>query len=174
MRTIFTFARTHQVNVIRLKRVLSFLAEMIGEQQADLARELEQCIRDAPRLDELQEGFDRAIAQLEQTREASSANIAAALAFMHQHFRENVTLQDVAGAAFLNTEYFSRRFKKEMGVNYSEYLLKLRMEEAVRLLRTTDKRVGDIASEVGIPNVSYFTSVFKKQYGMTPNESRRK
>lgn len=174
MRTIFTFARTHQVNVIRLKRVLSFLAEMIGEQQADLARELEQCIRDAPRLDELQEGFDRAIAQLEQTREASSANIAAALTFMHQHFRENVTLQDVAGAAFLNTEYFSRRFKKEMGVNYSEYLLKLRMEEAVRLLRTTDKRVGDIASEVGIPNVSYFTSVFKKQYGMTPNESRRK
>ena len=47
------------------------------------------------------------------------------------------------------------------------------MQEAQRLLRTTALRVSDIAEQVGIPNVSYFTSVFKKQFGTTPAESRK-
>ena len=59
-------------------------------------------------------------------------------------------------------EYFSRRFKKETGYKFSEFLLKIRMEEAHRLLLTTDLSVTRIAGETGFNNDSYFFCQFQE------------
>ncbi|MGE4548100.1 MAG: response regulator [Intestinibacillus sp.] len=173
MDELFRFARENQVDVERLKRVLCFIAEMAADTEEPTTVLLAK-ITEAAHLEELQQLFDEFTERLEQTNRRYSENIETALAYIRQHFRSNITLQDVAGAAFLNTEYFSRCFKKGVGVNFSEYLMTLRMQEAQRLLRTTTLRISEIAEQVGILNVSYFTAVYKKQFGIPPAEGRKK
>lgn len=110
---------------------------------------------------------------MQQQRRRYSAAIGKAVDYIGMHFGEDLTLNTVADHVFLNREHLSRQFKKEVGVNFSEYLMELRLREALRLLRGTELRIGEIADRVGLPNVSYFTSVFKKQYHMTPSEARK-
>lgn len=169
---IFAFSQKHCVDAARLKQMLTFIAEVVSGSEAQdtvfLAR-----ITEASCLSELQTLFTEFTGRLIARSRRYSENIEHAVRYIQAHFRENITLQDAAGAAFLNTEYFSRRFKKEVGVNFSEYLLALRMKEARVLLRTTSALVGDVAEQVGIPNVSHFTSLFKKQFGTTPVASRK-
>lgn len=101
-----------------------------------------------------------------------SKSITQAVEYIRQHFSEDLNLGLVAEKVFLNREYLSRQFKKEMGMNFSDYLLELRLEEALFLLRTTSLPTGEIATRTGFANVSYFSSVFKKVYGFTPREAR--
>ena len=112
--------------------------------------------------------------RLVKGRHRWSEAIGKAVDYIENHFGDDLTLNTVADHVFLNREYLSRQFKKEVGVNFSEYLLEIRLREAMRLLRGTELRIGEVADRVGLPNVSYFTSVFKKQYRMTPSEARRK
>ena len=60
-------------------------------------------------------------------------------------------------------------FTRETGVNFSTFLNNLRMKRAVELLEKTDKKVYEIAEEVGFSSVSYFSTAFKKSFGQTPN-----
>lgn len=170
---LFAFARDRQVNAERLKRVLCFIAEIAADGELPTTVLLVKIVG-AAHLEELERLFHEFSSTLQQSDRRYSESIETALSYIMQHFRSNITLQDAAGAAFLNTEYFSRRFKKEVGVNFSEYLMTLRMQEAQRLIRTTPQRISEIAEHVGIPNVSYFTSVYKKQFGETPVETRKK
>ena len=172
---IFEIAREQRVSVPRLRLLLEFLVQMAPDKAMQpRAAEAAQGIEDAAHLEELEAVLDGFIGCLEADAPQYSPNITQAVAYLREHFSENITLQDMAQAVFLNNEYFSRRFKKEVGVGFSEYLLGLRLEEARRLLRQTELRVGEVAEQVGIGNVSYFSMVYKKQFGMTPNESRKK
>lgn len=175
MDTIFAFARAQCVSVPRLRRLLIFVVNTVPELALHpVVQQTEQAINDAEHLDELESALNTFVSSLNEGTQQYSANIQQAVDYIRAHFCENLSLQDAAQSVFLNNEYFSRRFKKEVGVNFSEYLLKLRLDEADHLLRQTDLRVGEIAERVGIGNVSYFSMVYKKQFGSTPNESRRK
>lgn len=96
-----------------------------------------------------------------------------AMNYISAHFSEAVTLQDVAEHLHLNPSYFSRIFKRSSGSTFKEYLTKVRVEEAKRLLRNTDYPLLDIAIGVGFDNQSYFTSVFKRLTGLTPKQYRK-
>ena len=96
-----------------------------------------------------------------------------AMNYISAHFSEAVTLQDVAEHLHLNPSYFSRIFKRSSGSTFKEYLTKVRVEEAKRLLRNTDYSLLDIAIGVGFDNQSYFTSVFKRLTGLTPKQYRK-
>lgn len=74
---------------------------------------------------------------------------------------------------FLNPSYLSRMYKKQMGVSFKERLFKLRMEEAVELLKTTDMKVYEIGSQVGIEDPNYFSLCFKKFMNMSVSEYRK-
>lgn len=80
----------------------------------------------------------------------------------------------MAAQVYLNPDYFSRAFKEEMGLTFVNYLTDLRMQHSVQLLENTALRVQNIAQSVGYANVSYFSTLFKKKYGMSPYEYRRK
>ena len=99
-----------------------------------------------------------------------SEPIREAIAYMKSHYAEKLTLGMVAGRASFNPEYFSRMFTKETGLNFVTYLNNLRMRRAVELLERTDKKIYEIAEEVGYSSVSYFSTAFKKTFGQTPNE----
>jgi len=80
----------------------------------------------------------------------------------------NLTL--VAGEVFLSPNHLGMIFKKATGKTVNEYLQEYRLARAEELLRTTKQRVASIAEQVGIPNTSYFGTLFKMAYGMTPGE----
>ncbi len=96
-----------------------------------------------------------------------------AMNYISTNFCTPLTLQEVADHLHLNPSYFSRVFKQSYGSSFKEYLTMVRIEEAKRLLANTDYSLLDIAIAVGFDNQSYFTSVFKKNTGMTPGQYRK-
>ena len=82
----------------------------------------------------------------------------------------NLSVTNIANDIFLNPIYLNRVFKKVKGMNLSQWITKERMTLASRLLTTTDKTAIEIAEQVGYNNYPYFSTVFKKHFGMTPSQ----
>lgn len=101
-----------------------------------------------------------------------SKNIENAIRFIMDHYKSPISLVDVAKAVGFNEDYFSRLFKKETGINYTEYVNKMRMIDAKRYVKTTDLQVNEIANKIGIHNSAYFTQLFKKEFGVSPSVMR--
>lgn len=102
-----------------------------------------------------------------------SPSIRKAVIFIRQHYGEALSLEQIASEVKLNSEYLSRAFKEETGITYSSYLSNIRMKKAESLLVNTTEKVQAIGERVGYANVSYFSTIFKKRYGMNPYEYRR-
>jgi len=85
----------------------------------------------------------------------------------------DLTLSDVAKRFYVNLSYLSRAFKEETGLPFVEYLNRLRMENAIRLLNETDKKAYQIADEIGINDSHYFSACFKKYTGVSVNEYKK-
>lgn len=94
-------------------------------------------------------------------------------AYLETHYAEDISLQDMAARFFLSREYISRRFKQEFGVNISDFLAGVRIEKAKLLLLNPQLRIARVAEMVGYQDEKYFSKVFKKQEGQTPNEYRK-
>ncbi|MDQ8733117.1 helix-turn-helix domain-containing protein [Paenibacillus sp. LHD-38] len=93
--------------------------------------------------------------------------------YMKERTQDNITLRDLAEQFSLSPNYLGLIFKEETGKNFSEYFIQLRMEEACRLLKTTNMKIYEIADRVGYRHLPYFSRQFKEMYGMTPLEYRR-
>ncbi len=80
-----------------------------------------------------------------------------------------------AAADYLNSSIYvvSRIFKDATGVGFKEYITGKRLQQACRLLETTSKTVSDVAAESGFENSTYFTTVFKNEYGIPPTKYRQ-
>ena len=74
-----------------------------------------------------------------------------ALKYIKDHFRERLTLESVASQVFVNPKYFSHVFKREMGVSFTEYVIGLKIEQACKLLETTNYHAYRISIECGFP-----------------------
>ncbi len=85
---------------------------------------------------------------------------------------EELSLASVARAVNVSASYFSEIFKKATGINFVEYVARLRVEKARNLLQNPDRRISEVAFEVGFQSLSQFNRAFKKHAGMTPSEAR--
>ncbi len=94
--------------------------------------------------------------------------------YIHDNFKQKLPLQLVSSYVFVNPQYFSRIFKKEVGVNYIDYVNKLKIEYACKLLETTSYPAYRISGECGFTDPSYFNRVFVQQMKLTPKAYRRK
>lgn len=104
----------------------------------------------------------------------SNLLILRAIQHMEIHYSERVSLRDVANELYISPNYFSELFKKETGQTFSDYLLSLRMEKSKTYLSNIAYKVSDVAGLVGFNDSRYFSSTFKKFFGMTPMEYRRR
>ncbi len=93
-------------------------------------------------------------------------------AFIRENYQKEIKLQEISERFFLSREYISRKFKLVYGETISDYLLKIRIEKAKELLKTTTIKVYEISSKIGYQDDKYFRRVFKKQTGTTPAEYR--
>lgn len=92
---------------------------------------------------------------------------------LDQRFREDISLTELSAMLNLSHTYLSTLFKEETGITVSQYLTKIRMKEARRLLLTSQDQVSQIAVQVGYQDEKYFMRVFKKENGLTVSEFRR-
>ncbi|APB73744.1 response regulator [Paenibacillus jamilae] len=93
-------------------------------------------------------------------------------AYIEQHAAENISLKSIAARFYMNPVYLGQLFRKTYGVYFNEFLLKLRVQEAKRLLRQTDLRIYEIAERVGFGSSDYFVTQFEKMAHATPSEYR--
>ena len=109
----------------------------------------------------------------ENLRKNDRKDIVKATDYIDRHYRENLTLEVLAGQIHMNPFYFSSYFKKQTGQNFKDYLNRVRMRHALELLIGTDKRNYEIAEEVGFKDYRYFTELFSRQFGRTPAAYRK-
>ncbi|WP_427050569.1 response regulator [Paenibacillus sp. TC-CSREp1] len=95
-----------------------------------------------------------------------------AIDLIHKYYAEDISLQSAASQINVNPSYLSRLFKQEKGENFISYLTRVRIEHAKAYLLNRELKVYEIADKVGYHNYTYFSKIFKKNAGLTPEEYR--
>ncbi|MGB8451027.1 MAG: response regulator [Anaerocolumna sp.] len=93
--------------------------------------------------------------------------------FIHEHYKEDIGRNEIAGVFYLAPEYLAKLYKRKTGKYLNDYINDYRIEQAKLLLKNRDARICDIAEAVGFENLSYFSTMFKKYVGLTPIEYRK-
>ncbi len=92
--------------------------------------------------------------------------------YIKNNFGENISLTTASSHLHVNKNYLCDLFKQQTGENFSDYLIKIRLESAKQKLKTSHLSVAVVGEQVGYPNSSYFIQLFKKHLGITPLEYR--
>jgi AraC-like DNA-binding protein/ligand-binding sensor protein len=92
--------------------------------------------------------------------------------YINQHQTEDISLGQVAKAVNTSTFYFCKMFKKVTGINFTDYVSRVRIENSKNLLLNPNLRISEIAYEVGFQSLTHFNRVFKKIVGQSPTEYR--
>lgn len=95
-------------------------------------------------------------------------------AFVNEHIYEDISRDDVARSVYLNPNYLSRLFGNETGTSLIDYINSQKLSEASRLLQTSDLSITEVAGHVGYTNMPYFSRLFKKKFGTSPAEYRKR
>ena len=98
---------------------------------------------------------------------------AAVKRYIDQHFKESLTLEQLAEDAHMNKYYLSHAFKREYGTSPINYMITKRIEESKYLLAETDLSMSQIAQLLGFSSLSYFSQVFRRTQATTPMEYRQ-
>ncbi len=93
--------------------------------------------------------------------------------YIDTNYEKDISLTTLSQHFFISKYQISRLFKKQFGVNYSDYILKVRMEAAEMMLINSKEKIDDIAKRSGFEETSYFSRVFSKYFGMSPGEYRK-
>lgn len=93
--------------------------------------------------------------------------------YLKANYMKDISQEQCAQMIHFSNSYFCMLFKNTMGINFSKYVQKLRVENARVLLETTDMKVYEVAGHVGFADVQYFNRVFKNTYNVTPDAYRR-
>ena len=95
------------------------------------------------------------------------------LKYVEDHYKEHLTIEDMAELTFYSKSHFMKFFKSHMGTGFIDYLNDYRLVMAERLLRSSDNSVLEIAVQNGFDNLSYFNRIFKRKYGTSPGKYRK-
>ena len=99
---------------------------------------------------------------------ASDPRVEAALAYVNQHFRDEITVEQLADKLALSPSRLAHLFKQETGEPIMQMVLRLRLRQAARLLEFTTLPVGEVAREVGFQSPFYFSRQFSNHFGRSP------
>ena len=102
-----------------------------------------------------------------------SREIEAACSYIERHLEEELSISSLASYAGYMEYYFSKKFKRELGLTPAEYIRKKRLEKAALLLRSSDLDAQQIATRLQFCSQSYFTDCFRKEYGISPTKYRK-
>lgn len=107
------------------------------------------------------------------TGEALPSAIQSALSYLHHHFRESLSLADVATHVQMSPNYFSECFHRQTGVSYQQYVARLRLAFSCNLLDASKLPITDVCYASGYNTLSQFEKAFKAKYGLSPTAYRK-
>lgn len=105
---------------------------------------------------------------------SSQARLQLMMQYIHQDFAYNISLSDIADQAKVSKSTALNLFQRYLGISPVTYLVNYRLQEAAKLLASTEKKVTVISKDTGFDSVDYFCKAFKKYYKLTPTEYRKK
>lgn len=97
-----------------------------------------------------------------------------AVSFIEQNYQHDISIEDIAAVCGLNRSYFGKIFHDSVGKSPQQFLMHYRMVKAAELLKRSPLSIGEISIAVGYPNQLHFSRAFKKVYGLSPREWRKK
>lgn len=115
---------------------------------------------------------DIAAAITEARRDSKETVIFKCLAYMEEHYMEDLSLESVSAVFHFNSSYFCHYFKSKLNINFSQYLTQIRLTKAKELLELSNDKIYQVAGRLGYQDAKYFNRVFKKEFGLTPEEYR--
>ncbi|WP_419872596.1 response regulator transcription factor [Candidatus Pristimantibacillus sp. PTI5] len=121
---------------------------------------------------QLPEAYMEALLQFPVNKQSDNLIVRKAKEFMDKNLLEDITLVKVAEAIHVSPGYLSRVFLKEIGENFIEYITRNKLEYAQKLLRESNRKIYEIAADVGYMNPHYFSKLFKERIGVTPLDYR--
>ena len=98
--------------------------------------------------------------------------IASSMAYINEHYHEELSLDDVARFVGFSRYYFSRSFKKQTGYFFKDYLCQKRLQVAMELLIRTEEPMKEVAIRSGFGSIATFNRVFREKNGCTPTHYR--
>lgn len=118
------------------------------------------------------EGVNRTVSKSEENESVEVGNllIRKALDYIELHYAEKIGLKTLSDALYISPNYFSDLFRRHMKVKFSDFLIEYRLKKACILLKKPEYKVSEISEMVGFRDSTYFSTVFKKTYNLTPLE----
>lgn len=105
---------------------------------------------------------------------SSQARLQLMMQYIHQKSAYNISLSDIADQAKVSKSTALNLFQRYLGISPVTYLINYRLQEAAKLLASTEKKVTVISKDTGFDSVDYFCKAFKKYYKLTPTKYRKK
>lgn len=157
------------------REILCFIREICAAQEMSFGRELQTkalCFRMWLQI-LLNTELPKEEGEKEKTSSYYQAILQLMMQYMHTHYKETITLEQVAKEASISKSSVLNLFQKYLHTTPMNYLLHYRLKQAAEQLRITESSVVVIAKSCGFEHVGYFCRAFKKHYGKTPSEYRK-
>ncbi len=155
-------------------KALSIIKQIIAVQNCTSSRELATSSLLQTLWLEIYENTDIKYANCTDDSASSQARLQLMMQYIHQNYRHDISLDDIAGHAGISKSTVLNLFRKYLHITPINYLINYRLNEAAQLLSNTEKKINTICDETGFNNVDYFCRLFKKHYHLTPTEYRKK
>ena len=107
-----------------------------------------------------------------QSDHSEPPNMTRARQYIDEHKAEDLSLRQVAAAVNMSSFYFCKKFHQAVGCTFTEYLARIRVEAAKKMLLNPNARVSEVAFDAGFQSITHFNRVFKKHAGQAPTEFR--
>lgn len=109
--------------------------------------------------------------KIRKTREMTTSKIISdAKAYIEENYGQEISLDGLSRELGISPQYFSKLFKKEVGVNFIEYLTQLRLKKAKEIMKDGGKSIKEICYMVGYTDPNYFSRIFRKHTDLSPTE----
>ena len=105
---------------------------------------------------------------------APADRIQQVLFYIQENYNGEISLAEAASRLYVSESHLSRAFKQETGINFMQYVMKMRLKHAVEELKQTDLSILQIANDSGFSSLAMFNKAFKEHFGETPSEYRGK
>lgn len=134
-----------------------------------------QCASDESQLRDFMRQYIIAFCQAVRGNQKNSYSryVRYALQYIEIHLSHPITVDELCNANHITRQYFTQLFKKETGKTVKEYVMQLRCEHAAELLESSNLPIQEISQHVGYEDTNYFSRVFKKKFGISPQEYRK-